>query len=300
MKKARILLTGGNGFLGRNIVEQLNNTYDFIIPTHKSLELLDTESVEKFFRQKGAFDVVVHCAFIGGPRNTTDTAETLKNNLRIFFNIVRNKKHFGKLINLGSGAEYGKQRPLIKISENDFDNIIPRETDYYGFAKYIIAKYIENSDNLLNLRLFGVYGKYEDFSLRFISNAICRSVLRMPITINRNVFFNYLYIDDFIKILEYFIKNKTLYKSYNVGRGIPIDLVTIANKINKIADRNSSTQIKHRGYANEYTCNNKRLMSEIGNFKFTNFDKSLEELYKWYLARADKLRRKDFLDDHFN
>ncbi|EKE05596.1 MAG: hypothetical protein ACD_19C00198G0002 [uncultured bacterium] len=300
MKKARILLTGGSGFIGRNIVEQLNNTYNFVIPTHKSLELLNTESVEKFFRQKGAFDVVVHCAFIGGPRNSSDTDETLKNNLRIFLNIIRNKKQFGKLINLGSGAEYGKQRPIIRISERDFDKVIPAATDYYGFGKYSIAKYIENSDNLVNLRLFGVYGKYEDFSLRFISNAICNSLLGLPIKISRNVLFDYLYINDFVKILEYFLTNKTRYKSYNVGRGVSIDLVTISDKINKIAPHKSPIEITSRGLANEYTCNNKGLMNEIANFEFTDFNKSLEELYKWYLTRVDKLRKKDFLEDHFN
>ena len=300
MKKARILLTGGNGFIGRNIAEQLNNVFNLVVPSHKKLELLNTESVEKFFKKSGNFDVVVHCAFIGGPRNSIDTAETLKNNLRIFFNIISQKKYFGKLINLGSGAEYGKQRPLIKVSEGDFDKVIPADTDYYGFTKYIIAKYIENSDNLVNLRLFGVYGKYEDFSLRFISNALCKSVLGMPITINRNVFFDYLYINDFVKILEYFLTHKTRYKSYNIGRGAPIDLVTIANKINKIANRKPSIKIKHRGFANEYTCKNKRLTSEMNSFKFTDFDESLEELYKWYLMRVDKLRKKDFLVDHFN
>jgi len=300
MKRARILLTGGSGFIGRNIVEQLSNVYNFVVPSHKELELLNTESVEKLFKKSGNFDVVVHCAFIGGPRNSIDNAETLRNNLRIFFNIIRQKKYFGKLIHLGSGAEYGKQRPLIKVSEDDFDKVIQADTDYYGFTKYIIAKYIEKSENLVNLRLFGVYGKYEDFSLRFISNAICKSVLRMPITINRNVFFDYLYINDFVKILEYFLTHKTRYKSYNVGRGASIDLVTIANKINKIANRKSSIKIKHRGFANEYTCNNKRLMDEIAGFKFTDFDKSLEELYSWYLNRNGKLRKKDFLDDHFN
>lgn len=300
MKKARILLTGGNGFIGRNIVEQLNNVYNFVVPSHKKLELLNTESVEKFFKKSGNFDVVVNCTFIGGPRNFIDTAETLRSNLKIFFNIVHHKKYFGKLINLGSGAEYGKQKPLIKVSENDFDKDLPAETDYYGFTKYIIAKYIENSDNLVNLRLFGVYGKYENSSLRFISNAICKSVLSIPITINKNVYFDYLYIDDFVKILDHIIGHKMRYKTYNVGRGAPIDLVTIANKINKIKNRKSSIKIKHRGFANEYTCNNKRLMDEIEGFKFTDFDESLEALYKWYLMRVDKLRKKDFRDDNFN
>lgn len=297
MKKPRIFLTGSRGYIGRNILKQLEGKYDFFYPDHQKLDLLETLNVEKFFKKSKFFDVVVHCAFVGGPRSFTDTAQTLNDNLKIFFNIVRNRKYFGKLINLGSGAEYGKQRALKKVSEKQFDEIVP--LDYYGFAKYLIAKYIELSNNFINLRLFGVYGRYEDTSLRFISNALCKSILGMPITINRNVYFDYLYIYDFVRILDYFLTRKVRHKSYNVGTGKRMDLVTVANKIIKLTHHKLPIKIKLAGFANEYTCDNKRLLKEMGDFKFTEFDKSVEELYEWYLEKKSSLKRKNFLDDHF-
>lgn len=297
MKRLRIFITGSSGFIGRNILENLGNKYDFLAPSHKDLDLLDTEAVDSFFKKNGVFDVVVHSAFIGGPRSFVDTPATLDDNLRIFFNIVRNQKSFKKLLNLGSGAEYGKQRALVNVSEDDFDAVLPLKTDYYGFAKYIIAKYIENSDNLINLRLFGVWGKYEDLSLRFISNTICKYILGMPLTVKRNVYFEYLYINDFVKIFDYFLTHRVGYKSYNVGRSKPIDLITIVNKINQIAKYKCPVKVKPRGLANEYTCNNSRLMSELKNFKFSDFDDSLKELYGLYLKKKSMLKRKDLAYD---
>ena len=38
---------------------------------------------------------------------------------------------------------------------------------------------------------------------------------------------------------------------------------------------------------NEYTCNNKKLMRELGQFTFMDFDTSLKKLYFWYKKNLD-------------
>lgn len=301
----KILVTGGNGFIAKNIIEQLGTKYQLVAPNHKNLDLLDNKAVEKFFKKNRHFDTVIHTAIVGGDRKAPNTPKIAIDNLWMFFNIARNKKYFGKMIHLGSGIEYGKEQPLKKVKEVDFDKSVPN--DNFGFYKYLCGKFIDShgysprsSGEIINLRLFGVFGKYEDETIRFISNAICKSVLRMPITINQNVFFDYLYIDDFIRILDYFLSHKTRYKSYNVGTGKPIDLFTIAKKINQITVYKSKIHVAHKGLANEYTCSNRRLMRELGNFKFTNFDAALGQLYNWYLKKKNRLSKRDFLDDHFS
>ena len=78
----------------------------------------------------------------------------------------------------------------------------------YGYSKYEIAKNIESRHrNIYNLRVFGIYGKYEDYKRRFISNNICRLLCGQTISINKNAYFDYLYVNDFSKIVEMFIKN---------------------------------------------------------------------------------------------
>ena len=99
---------------------------------------------------------------------------------------------------------------------------------------------------------------------------------------NQNVFFDYTYINDFVRIVDYFINHKAKHKFYNIGRGKKIDILTIANKINKISNKKSKITIKNMGLNNEYTCDNSRLVNELKKFNFTDFDKSLVELYNWY------------------
>jgi|SRR3989304_6420637 len=286
IRKLNIFLTGVTGFIGRNIFEQLGKKYNFYAPTHKKLDLTDTKKVESFFKTHN-IDVVIHTATSGGKRTDVDSYEIAELNLRMFFNIARCEKYFKKMIFLGSGAEYDNTRSLIRVSEKDFDKVVPKSQ--FFFNKYVCSKYIEKSDKIVNLRLFGIFGKYEDYSIRFISNAICRNILGKPITINQNVYFDYLYIDDFVGILEYFIENSVHYRFYNVGTGKKIDLYTIAKIVNEKADKKSKITIKKKGLNNEYTCNNSRLKKEIKDIKFTDFKLSVDLLYTWYKKIKNEL-----------
>ena len=79
--------------------------------------------------------------------------------------------------------------------------------DEYGFYKSITSKYIEKSEKIIQLRIFACYGKYENYLLKFITNSIVKNLFKLPIIINQNVYFDYMYIDDLIKIVDYFINN---------------------------------------------------------------------------------------------
>lgn len=281
-----VLITGANGFIGKNLCEQLKNKYNLLIPLRIELDLLDEEKVDKYF-QDNKIDVVIHAAVVGGSRTEEHADLALSQNLRMFFNILKNKKYFKKMIYLGSGAEYDKTKPIVSIKEEEFGKTIPK--DEYGFFKYICSRYIEEQDKIVSLRIFGMFGKYEDCRYRFISNAICQNLSGYPITINQNVFFDYVYVDDFVKIVDYFISHEVKYKFYNIGTGKKIDLVTIANLINEVADNKIKIVIKNKGLNNEYTCINQRLMSELDNFKFSEINKSIKSLYDWYKRCPEKI-----------
>ncbi len=293
-KKKNILITGGSGYIGRNLQEHLKNKYIVYAPSRKQLDLLDAKATNKYFRAH-QIDVVIHTAVVGGTRKSKHIQDSIYQNLRMFINTINNKDYFKKMINLGSGAEYDKVKPIINVKESDFDKKIP--IDDYGFYKYVCSKYIENSDKVINLRIFGLFGKYENYGIRFISNAICRSLLKLPITINKNVFFDYVSIEDFSKLIEYFIENPSKEKFYNIGRGQKIDLITIAKKINKIAPNKVKIIVKKRGLDNEYTCNNSRLIKELKNFQFEKFDVSLVRLYNWYMKTLNTLNKNKILQE---
>jgi len=289
--RMNILITGANGFAGRNLKEYLKGKYALFTPSHRELDLLNENAVDNFFKTH-KIDIIIHTALVGGSRKEEAEESALNQNLRMFFNIVRNRKYFKKMIHLGSGAEYDKRFPIKSVKEEDFDKRVP--VDEYGFAKYICSKYIENSEDIICLRIFALFGKGEDYRYRFISNAMCRNVFGMPITMNQDVYFDYIYINDFVRIVEYFINNKAKYKFYNIGTGSRVNLKTIAKKINEMADQKSKVLIKKAGLNREYSCNNKRLTNELGNFEFTAFNDYMKELYIWYKENR-KLIKKDLL-----
>src|SRR3989338_4725679 len=118
MKTKKILITGGSGFLGRNIQERLSTKYLFLAPSHHELDLTNEKSTETFLRSNKV-DLVIHCANIGGTRKTTQLRDILNVNLRMFFSLVRCRKYYQKMIFIGSGAEYDKRRSLQQIRENN-------------------------------------------------------------------------------------------------------------------------------------------------------------------------------------
>ena len=297
MKRKKVFITGSSGFIARNFIDLFKKKYRIVAPRHNELDLLNAEAVEKIFKKLGPFDFVIHTAIVGGNRKIPNTPEIGIANLRIFFNIVRNQKYFGKMINLGSGIEYGKERPLVKIAEVDFDKYVPE--DNFGLYKYICAKYIENSKNIIHIRCFGIWGSYEDTTIRFISNSLCKYILRIPITLHQNAKFDYLHVNDLVKILDMFLNKRFKFNDYNVVSGHSIDLLTIANKINALSEYKCKILVNKKGFAKEYSASNSRLLKEIGGFKFMDFDEALAELYRWYLKRKTLLKKGDFLDDHF-
>lgn len=283
-----ILITGAEGFVGRNLVELfLNKKYPVLSPTVNELDLTDSEAVENYLKNISV-EAIVHCATVLRDR-TAYPADTCEKNLRMFFNLYKYKGKSTKLISLGSGSEYAREHWQKKMPEEYFDKYIPK--DGHSYAKYLISKYIQeiNDGNTYCLRIFGIYGKYEDYRYKFISNAIVKNILEMPIVINQNVVYDYIYITDFFRIVEYFINNTARNKIFNATATESIDLIAIANLINKVSHYKSEIQILNKGIGVEYSGDNKRLLSELKDFQFTSHEESIDDLHKYYMGIKDKL-----------
>lgn len=191
------------GFIGRNLAESLNaggSCGDYVLhcPSSKELNLLDAEAVFAYLRNQG-FDVVIHAANCNETRKRPSPYEVLDGNLRMFLNLERCHGMYGKLLYFGSAAEYDRKNYVPDMKEEQPGVFVPGLP--YDFSKYVMAKLCEQSDNIYELCLFGVYGKYEEWERRFISNAICRGLKGMDITIRQNMYFDYLYVEDLVGIL---------------------------------------------------------------------------------------------------
>ncbi|MGA2025735.1 MAG: NAD(P)-dependent oxidoreductase [Syntrophobacteraceae bacterium] len=276
-----ILITGANGFIGRNLTEFLAGIDSCVLFTPRSFELdvTNENDVDDFIRYN-KIDIIIHAANRGGGSDKDGMTALVHINLRMFFNIIKNAPKVAKIINIGSGAEYQKHKPIVDVCEEDAYKALP--LDDYGFCKAIESRYIEHIPNAYHLRVFGCYGKYENYKLRFISNSLIKNILHLPIEIVQNVIFDYIYINDLVNMIFYFVMNDGHYRSYNISRGDKIDLMTLAKIINDTGNFKSQISVKNHGLNNEYSSSNIRIMNEIGPFAFTPHVNAIRELYDYY------------------
>jgi len=293
--KKQILITGGSGFIGKNILESyLAEKYDIFAPSKAEFNLIDDKSVCRYFLDK-KFDVIIHAACKPGHRNAKDLSGVFFENTKMFVNLLQHQEKYKKLINIGSGAIYDTRTSILKIKEDFVGKNIPQ--DEHGFCKYVEGEIIKNSENIVDLRIFGIFGKYEDYAIRFISNAICKAIFDLPITIKQNRNFDYVYVNDLMLILEYFIESNSQYKAYNITPDNSITLLELAEKINEISGKNLPVEIAKSGMGLEYSGDNSRLKSEIPSVKFTPIDTAITELYAWYNQNKKNINKEFLLFD---
>lgn len=290
-----ILLTGGNGFIGRNILESfLVDKYRIEAPSSKELNLIDERNVQQYFASHHP-DIVIHAAVKPGHRNVKDSNNLFFSNTRMFFNLERYSANYEKMLVIGSGAIYDNRNYCPKMKEEDW--LVNMPIDEHGYCKYVCEKVIANSKNIYDLRVFGVFGRYEDYAIRFISNAICKTLFDLPVTIKQNRKFDYLYIDDLMPVLDWFIGNNPNHKAYNVTPDHSISLFDLALLIREISGKQSLPIIvAEKGMGLEYSGDNSRLRAEC-DIRFLAIESAVRQLYHWYESQQGNLKKELLLID---
>ncbi len=274
-----ILLTGSGGFIGKNLKSYLQDKYTLFCPRSFELDLTDKKAVQQYFTQNKV-DFIIHCGSTGGARGIQDKDTTIQDNLAMVNNLIDAKREDVRIILFGSGAMYGKDRDLHKISEDKIGNYIPK--DLYGQSKLEISKIVQKREDILMLNIFACYG-YGEKENRFPSYAINQNINHQPIEINQNCVFDYLWVEDMQKIIEYFIEHKSKNKIINITPSKSIHLNEIAEIVNQMSNFKSEIIIKNPVMNYEYTGSNSNLLEEIPNFQVTSIKEGLEKLYKYNL-----------------
>lgn len=272
-----ILLTGSGGFIGKNLKSYLQDKYELLCPRSFELDLTNNIAVKEYFNQFD-IDFIIHCGSTGGARGIEDRDTTIEDNLAMVNNLIEAKKNDVRIILFGSGAMYGKDRNLHKVSESNIGEYIPK--DLYGISKLEISKIVKQRNDILMLNIFACYG-YGEKENRFPSYAINCALEGRNIEINQNVMFDYLFVEDMQKIIKYFIENKSSNKVINITPTQSISLLDISNIVNSISENKVEIIVKNPVMNNEYTGDNTLLLSEIKDFKFTTMHEGLEKLYKY-------------------
>ncbi|MBE6069676.1 MAG: NAD(P)-dependent oxidoreductase [Clostridium lundense] len=282
----RILLTGGTGLVGRNILPILREHYTIDAPTRQELNLLDEKAVEDYIKNNH-YDIIIHSANPNGVKNPLDqNVNMVEGSLRCFLNFYRMREYYGKMFYLGSGAEFSKTRDMVSISENEFDQFIPPEE--YGFGKYVMYQLASQTENVYNLRVFACYGP-GDHESKFITHCI-QDILdgKDELTIRQDCVFDYMHVYDLAGIILRFIEiDKPKYHDYNLACGEKHLLSEIADMVRKEMHSDIPIRILKEGRNWEYSASNERLLDEIGPYSFIR----LKDGIKMQIESERELRR---------
>ncbi|MDL0081293.1 NAD(P)-dependent oxidoreductase [Helicobacter sp. XJK30-2] len=287
-----LLITGGAGFIGRALQEFLQTRYSYKLytPSSSELDLRDCHAVSSYIKAH-KISHIIHLANRGGGRDTMGLHDIAEYNLRMFFAIMSQANRVEKILHFGSGAEYSKHKPIISASEPSYLESLP--LDSYGFYKGVCSRFIESTrGNVICLRIFGCYGAGENYRYKFISNAIVKNLLHLPITIYKDCIFDYIYIDDLLRIIDHFLHASIAsldHRVYNASSGRGILLSELAKIINATSPYKSPIHFIESGLNNQYTSDNSRLLSAMPALKLTPHSHAIESMREYFASNLTSL-----------
>ncbi len=171
--KMRILLTGGSGMVGKNILEHPSaGKHEFFAPDIPELDLFNFEAV-KAYVEKVQPDLVIHAAGrVGGIQaNMAHPVAFLLENLDMGRNLVWAARGCGvkKLINLGSSCMYPRNAPNPLKEEMVLQGELEPTNEGYALAKTVVSRlcsYISRENPEFRYKTLvpcNLYGRWDKF-----------------------------------------------------------------------------------------------------------------------------------------
>jgi UDP-glucose 4-epimerase len=249
----KIIVTGGSGFIGSNVVKYLSQNHEVKIFDFKKPDNLDNEFIQGDITDSKHVinsikdcDVVIHLAATLGVVNTeTNPVLTLDTNLGGTINVLEACKinKIKKIIFSSSSEVYGEP---LKIPMDEDDKPIPMTT--YGIAKFAAEEYIKAYSKTFGLeytlfRLFNVYGDQQatDWVLpEFVSKAISnKDIIVHGDGLQTRSF---CYVTDISNAFSLTL-DKANGQLINIGNNHePITIKELANKIIELSNSKSSVK----------------------------------------------------------
>lgn len=173
MTRIRILLTGGGGMVGRNVLEHTSiGEFDVLAPRSNELDLRDFNAVQVYLR-KCQPDMVIHAAGkVGGIQaNMREPVSFLMENLDMGRNIVWAAHQAGikRLINLGSSCMYPRNHSEPLCEDMVLKGELEPTNEGYALAKVVTARlcdYIMREDGSYQYKTLipcNIYGRHDKF-----------------------------------------------------------------------------------------------------------------------------------------
>lgn len=174
-KNDKILLTGGTGFLGKHIYNELIKTgyTNVICSNSKQCNLINQAETYRYLLEND-FNIIIHCAGnVGGIQYNQEFPGTLcYDNLMMGTNLIEGARlycnNLKKFILIGTTCSYPHTPPNIPFIEEDLWNGYPEITNsYYGISKKMLMTLLQSYKQQydfpgITLIPTNMFGKYDN------------------------------------------------------------------------------------------------------------------------------------------
>jgi len=232
MKKKIILITGSRGFIGSHIQKKLSKTFSIYHKKNNRMNLLDRKKILNMKK----VDFVIHAAAKTPGMNNLQLNDFHENNVLGTLNILDYcvKNDIKKLIYISSFV-YGKPQ-YNPIDEKHPINPHTGYTKSKFLAEELCRIYSKLYDlNIIVLRPFGIFGKSQKqgYLIPNLINSIQNK--KKIIIINKKSKRDFLFIDDFVNLIEKALKYDSKFEIFNVGSGKSFSFEEIIKKLEKLS-----------------------------------------------------------------
>jgi GDP-L-fucose synthase len=299
----KVLITGGNGFLGSHLVDKLKSTKAHVIaPSHEEYDLVQLEDIKKMYDDHPA-DIVIHLAAkVGGiGANREHPGSFFYDNLMMGTQLMHEAylRKIAKFVALGTVCAYPKNTP-VPFKESELWNGYPEETNApYGLAKKMMLvqsqgyreEYGFNSIFLLPVNLYGPRDNFDPNSSHVIPalikkcvDAIDNNDTEIVVWGDGSATREFLYVDDAAEGILLASEKYNSSEPVNIGSSFEISIKDLVELIAKHTGFKGSIvwdTTKPNGQPRR-KLDVSRAKKEFGFSSHTTFDEGIKKTIYWY------------------